>query len=817
MTIRSLARGLRHTAAIAAAGLAGLVATPSQATQSAFLNRLDVPSTGYHLVGSDRDVLLEKEGGDIARILVNHSPLTHSGEYTADRFATMQLGVVSLLHDGPGSAQIRPIGASSWLPTAPGNSMQVSYEASSVPAAALDGCALSDDDARLDAQKVRELFAVRSNGGQSTRTAVCDLNQTVGGHDLYRFDVAVVGAGTASFDVGINAARDGFTVAHRSGSGARIVPRVPGDPTTLREEYGVASGSTAFTLADLGAGCAPSSTVGCLQNGLFKVSGPWRLGQNSGQIRFVDDRDAPGTSLLTYWEPASIDNKECIIKVLDGRALNGYWWVFAGCATTVGFDATVENTLTGESVLVSNPAGVRSVAYVNTGAFRDASSAVTGEVYEGSLEGVSLKTAADLESLLLQSVSKAAPAPLTVAYLGPNNRFELRGTWALGTNSGIVHFSQDQDAPGKTLLAYWTANGAANKEGIVKVLDGRALNGCYWLFDGFASTVGYNLSVLDTVTDQEKQISNTAGQPARSHADTAAFCDAPGAVTPTADEKASAAPNSITNLRNTLNNLTNYVSIDGESGDLLPMHSLVMPGFALGSGNVNGVLIGAVRADISGGVIRAHDRVLANVYCLPDANGSLQYALFMDHAASSNAMNGESPLSVSLGAATVNRDAPFALGVASGAFADALRTACYASPVVLTPDERNKMSLASELATGLFYNNGTYNNIHPVVVSPQGVDGQITIEDRADGNARMGVTWRDHPTVPNALELHSQGGMALPGQEVSSELVGVPGSNAEAGIYVSGNSQGGQVSVAQTGATYNVDLQVPPACLVHPW
>lgn len=793
-------------------------AVPVAGAQLAFLQRIEIPAEAHHLIGSDREVVLEQEGGDIVRLFAGHSPLTHSGAYTGYRSARLQVAAVSFLLDGPGAATLRPAGASEWLETRPGAWGEGDSEASSVPSAALDGCPLVDDDARQDVRVLRELLAVRA-GGASTRTAVCDLDQSSGGFDLYRFEVQVVAGTTAAFDVGVDAGRTHFTVSHAFGNQVRLVPRVPGDPAALREELAASSAqrSVAFALADLGAGCAPSPTTGCLHNGLFRVSGPWRLGSASGQIQLVDDRDAPGTSLLAYWEPHSIDNKECVIKVLDGRALNGHWWVFAGCATTVGFDATVEQTLTGESVLVSNPPGTRAVAFVDTGAFADPA-ARPGETYAGPLAGLPADTAAALAAFAGQGAVKAGTTPATIAYLGPEDRFELEGSWTLGNNSGLVYFSGDQDAPGTTLLAFWTPDGAANKEGIVKVLDGRALNGCYWLFDGFASTVGYDISVRDATTGVVKQISNTAGQPARSHADTAAFCDAPGAVAPTAGEKASASPNTITNLRNTLNGLASYVSVDGESGDLLPMHSLIMPGFALGSGNVNGVLIGAVRADISGGVIRAHDRVLANVYCLPNANGSLQYALFMDHAASSNSMNGESPLSVSLGGVTVNRDLPFALGVASGALADALRTSCYGSPVVLTPDERNKMSLASELAFGSYYNNGTHNNSPALVGSPQGVNGQITIESRANATAYMGITWRDHPTLPGALELLSQGGMAMSGQEVVSGLVGVPGSGALAFMFVSGNSQGGQVSPAtgQTQYAY-VTLQVPPACLVHPW
>jgi hypothetical protein len=57
---------------------------------------------------------------------------------------------------------------------------------------------------------------------------------------------------------------------------------------------------------------------------------------------------------------------------------------------------------------------------------------------------------------------------------------------------------------------------------IVKVLDGRAVNGHFWVFYGALSDVQYTLTVTDTQTGTSKPYVNPQGTLA-SEADTAAF------------------------------------------------------------------------------------------------------------------------------------------------------------------------------------------------------------------------------------------------------------------------------------------------------
>ena len=69
---------------------------------------------------------------------------------------------------------------------------------------------------------------------------------------------------------------------------------------------------------------------------------------------------------LYFFDP---ENWEILVKVLDGCALNGHWWVFASAATDVGWDLVIEDTESGESWSASNPLGQRSPAITDTRAF----------------------------------------------------------------------------------------------------------------------------------------------------------------------------------------------------------------------------------------------------------------------------------------------------------------------------------------------------------------------------------------------------------------------------------------------------------------
>jgi hypothetical protein len=68
---------------------------------------------------------------------------------------------------------------------------------------------------------------------------------------------------------------------------------------------------------------------------------------------------------------------------------------------------------------------------------------------------------------------------------------------------------------------------SSNTELVVKVLDGRGVNGRYWVFYGALSDVEYTITVTDTSNGAVKTYFNSQGNMA-SRADTSAYYEASG-------------------------------------------------------------------------------------------------------------------------------------------------------------------------------------------------------------------------------------------------------------------------------------------------
>ena len=110
----------------------------------------------------------------------------------------------------------------------------------------------------------------------------------------------------------------------------------------------------------------------------------------------------------------------------------------------------------------------------------------------------------------------ACPADGVTLCLG--DRFRVQVSWTdHDGNTGVGHPVQLALDTG----AFWFF-GSDNLELMIKVLDGRAVNGHFWVFYGALSDVRYTITVTDTATGATKTYTNPPGQLA-SRADTEAF------------------------------------------------------------------------------------------------------------------------------------------------------------------------------------------------------------------------------------------------------------------------------------------------------
>ncbi|MCY3968424.1 MAG: fibronectin type III domain-containing protein [Acidobacteria bacterium] len=98
--------------------------------------------------------------------------------------------------------------------------------------------------------------------------------------------------------------------------------------------------------------CETDDLTLCLEGGRFAVRARWETADSGGDARawpFARDTGA-------YWFFGP-NNVEMVVRVVDGCALNGHRWVFAGGLTDLAVTMTVTDTETGEVRTWENPAG----------------------------------------------------------------------------------------------------------------------------------------------------------------------------------------------------------------------------------------------------------------------------------------------------------------------------------------------------------------------------------------------------------------------------------------------------------------------------
>jgi hypothetical protein len=235
----------------------------------------------------------------------------------------------------------------------------------------------------------------------------------------------------------------------------------------------------------------------CLGN-RFRVTAHWQTRDGvSGDAQPLQLRGGSGS--FWFFSPTNV---ELVVKVLDGRALNGSFWVFYGSLTDVEFDLEVRDAVTGAVRTYHNPGG------------RMASAADT-EALPGSATGGTWAAAPPEANA---SVGTDGACSSDAACLR-QRRYRATVDWRSPATGQSGH-GVAAPLTGET-GTFWFFN-EGNVELIVKVLDGRALNGHDWVFYGSLTDVEFDLTVTDTQTGAQRSYHNPAGTLA-SRADTEAF------------------------------------------------------------------------------------------------------------------------------------------------------------------------------------------------------------------------------------------------------------------------------------------------------
>ena len=248
-----------------------------------------------------------------------------------------------------------------------------------------------------------------------------------------------------------------------------------------------------------------------LRGGRFKAEVTWKDfagAADSGQVAWLpsseDGQDSSITlsskdsTVLSFFTP---DNWEALLKVLDGRAINGHHWLFLAAATDVGYQATITDTVCSREITVENPVGSPAELYSNVEAFADCDDPQPASC-ESSDGIVCLGDGRFRASMEWTDFSGGT---------GDAEQVTLsRAGLAKSGDAGVFSFFTNE-----------------NWDLVLKVLDGCELNGRYWVFSVATTDVQYELKITDTETGEVWTSFNPLGQNAPAVVDPEAFPTCP--------------------------------------------------------------------------------------------------------------------------------------------------------------------------------------------------------------------------------------------------------------------------------------------------
>ena len=224
--------------------------------------------------------------------------------------------------------------------------------------------------------------------------------------------------------------------------------------------------------------------------------------------------DSVQSGLLYFFGRA---NPEILAKVLDGCAINGYYWVFVAPVTDLAVNLAIYDRF-GDRWWRSyrNRQGITAQPVVDTSAFPCALRRSTLS-REGSNDGDRL-----LSREVIPALGGSAPGPDCVPK-APALTLDggYRVSMCYETDAGLVGDAVDWglDARRAGLLYFFDRD---NVEVLIKVLDGCAVNGHRWVFVAPVTTLAFNLQV-EAPNGARWTHTNRQGETALARSDTSAF------------------------------------------------------------------------------------------------------------------------------------------------------------------------------------------------------------------------------------------------------------------------------------------------------
>ena len=121
-----------------------------------------------------------------------------------------------------------------------------------------------------------------------------------------------------------------------------------------------------------GGACAPDTETLCLHGGRYEVRADYWTSDGDRAAAQVVPKGTSDSGLFRFFDA---ENWEMLIKVLDGCAVNDYYWVFGASTTDLGYAIRVTDTVTGDVKEYTNEPGRPAPAITDAKAFPDSCNA----------------------------------------------------------------------------------------------------------------------------------------------------------------------------------------------------------------------------------------------------------------------------------------------------------------------------------------------------------------------------------------------------------------------------------------------------------
>ena len=259
-----------------------------------------------------------------------------------------------------------------------------------------------------------------------------------------------------------------------------------------------------LSLDDLEAPCRPSATALCLGDGRFRA-----------ELFRQDRRGERGAGRAVAWSSAAgafwfydFANPEAVVKVVDGGAVNGSFWLFYGPLTDAEIALTVTDLESGDSRRYPQHPGA-------LGPFADLA-AFPSPQPAGSAAGAGEPDAPPPAAVF--GPADAISAPLGAPCLPATHRVCLHG----GRFAVELHWRDPEgiERPARAFAhgdraGFFSFYGQRDLQAALKIVDARPIGGGFWLFATALTHLEYTLTVTDSETGTVHSFPKPAGELSR--------------------------------------------------------------------------------------------------------------------------------------------------------------------------------------------------------------------------------------------------------------------------------------------------------------